>query len=90
VAVFRRAAILRAWPRARIPRPSARRTTSADVLGALRDWTGGFNAGRYRMAGLAAAVVVGILLLNRYGQRQMPGDNLRRELPRVQAGQAAR
>jgi hypothetical protein len=58
------------------PGPSARRMTSADVLGALRDWTGGFNAGRHMMAGVAAAAVVGILLLNRYGQRQMPREEL--------------
>jgi predicted MFS family arabinose efflux permease len=38
------------------------------MLGALRDWTGGFVAGWYMMAGVAATTVCGIVLLNRYGR----------------------
>jgi predicted MFS family arabinose efflux permease len=36
------------------------------MLGALRDWTGGFAAGWYMMAGIAASTVCLILLLSKY------------------------
>jgi predicted MFS family arabinose efflux permease len=41
------------------------------MLGALRDWTGGFVAGWYMMAIVAAATVCGIILLSRYGRTKM-------------------
>ena len=40
------------------------------MLGALRDWTGGFSAGWYMMAGVAAASVIEFVVLGRYGHRQ--------------------
>jgi hypothetical protein len=35
------------------------------ALGALRDWTGGFNAGWYMIAGVAAITLLEIILLRR-------------------------
>ncbi len=46
------------------------------MLGALRDWTGGFVAGWYTMAGVAAATVCGIVLLNKYGRTEMRPPDL--------------
>ncbi len=40
------------------------------MLGALRDWTGGFSAGWYMMAGIAAISVIEFVVLGRYGQRE--------------------
>ena len=40
------------------------------MLGTLRDWTGGFAAGWYAMAGIAAASVVEFVILGRYGHRE--------------------
>lgn len=40
------------------------------MLGALRDWTGGFAAGWYMMAGVAAVTVSEIWLLGKYGRKQ--------------------
>jgi predicted MFS family arabinose efflux permease len=52
------------------------------MLGALRDWTGGFVAGWYVMAGVAAATVCGVALLNRYGRaKQRFSEQLRSEAP---------
>jgi predicted MFS family arabinose efflux permease len=51
------------------------------MLGALRDWTGGFAAGWYMMAGVAAATVCGIALLNRYGRTDMRQPNLAARTP---------
>jgi NNP family nitrate/nitrite transporter-like MFS transporter len=41
------------------------------MLGVLRDRTGGFAAGWHAIAGVAAATVCGIFLLNRYGRAGM-------------------
>jgi predicted MFS family arabinose efflux permease len=50
------------------------------MLGALRDWTGGFVAGWYMMAGVAASTVCGIALLNRYGRaKQRLSEQIRAE-----------
>jgi predicted MFS family arabinose efflux permease len=46
------------------------------MLGILRDWTGGFVAGWYMMAGVAAATVCGIVLLNRYGRTRIQQADL--------------
>jgi predicted MFS family arabinose efflux permease len=46
------------------------------MLGTLRDWTGGFAAGWYMMAGVAAATVCGIVLLNRYGRARIQQADL--------------
>ena len=35
------------------------------MLGALRDWTGGFSAGWYTMAGISAVTVLEMLLLSK-------------------------
>jgi predicted MFS family arabinose efflux permease len=40
------------------------------MLGALRDWTGGFAAGWYMMATIAAISVVEFVVLGAYGQRK--------------------
>jgi predicted MFS family arabinose efflux permease len=40
------------------------------MLGALRDWTGGFAAGWYMMAGIAAVSVAEFVILGRWGQRE--------------------
>lgn len=38
------------------------------MLGAMRDWTGGFNAGWFMVAGIATATLIEIYFLKRYGQ----------------------
>ena len=39
------------------------------LLGALRDWTGGFDAGWYAMAALAAVALVVVIALSRSSVR---------------------
>jgi predicted MFS family arabinose efflux permease len=39
------------------------------MLGALRDWTGGFSAGWYAMAAIAGVSVAEFIVLGKYGQR---------------------
>jgi predicted MFS family arabinose efflux permease len=41
------------------------------MLGAMRDWTGGFNAGWCMVAGVAAVILVEILILKRYSQASL-------------------
>jgi MFS family permease len=47
------------------------------MLGALRDWTGGFAAGWYAMAGIAAASVAEFVILGKYGHTETQFQKLR-------------
>ena len=42
------------------------------MLGVLRDWTKGFSAGWYMMAGIALLTLIELLLLKRYGEKNKP------------------
>jgi predicted MFS family arabinose efflux permease len=44
------------------------------MLGLLRDWTKGFNAGWYMMAGIALLTLIELLLLKRYSEKKQPGQ----------------
>jgi MFS family permease len=39
------------------------------MLGVLREWTRGFNAGWYMMAGIALLTLIELILLKRYGEK---------------------
>lgn len=45
------------------------------LLGSLRDWSGGFDAGWYAMAGAAALTFIEVLLLKRYSDRRKEKTN---------------
>ena len=56
------------------------------MLGVLREWTGGFSAGWYMMAGIALLTLIELLLLKRYGEKSKAERGLR--LNRREAGVA--
>jgi len=39
------------------------------MLGVLREWTKGFSAGWYMMAGIALLTLIELILLKRYGEK---------------------
>ena len=47
------------------------------MLGFLRDWTKGFNAGWYVMAAIASATLVELLLLKRHSEKRKPDGGAR-------------
>jgi predicted MFS family arabinose efflux permease len=44
------------------------------MLGVLREWTRGFSAGWYMMAGIALLTLIELLLLKRYSEKSQPGQ----------------